>query len=191
MDRARQAERGRPRHPAVRQPITDTHIVLLARDAEGYANLCRLITDAHMLGERSDPSVMTSQICAHAGGLVALLGPRSAPGRLAVAGGIDAARRAAEPFRDAFGRDRCFVAVEHRVERESHDEMRAMLRFAERLEVGAVATNPVRYLVPEDAFLARRARVHAEDRAHRAEPRHPCERRGISEAFTTDACAVP
>jgi error-prone DNA polymerase len=29
-----------------------------------------------------------------------------------------------------------------------------MLRFAERLEVGALATNPVRYLVPEDAFLA-------------------------------------
>ena len=61
---------------------------------------------------------------------------------------------AAEPFREAFGADRCFVAVEHRVERERHDEVRAMLRFAERLEVRAVATNPVRYLVPEDAFLA-------------------------------------
>ena len=36
----------------------------------------------------------------------------------------------------------------------------------------------------------RRARVHAEDRAHRAEPRHPRERRGISQAFTTDACVV-
>ncbi len=95
-----------------------------------------------------------SQICAHAAGLVALLGPRSAAGRLAVAGRIDAACRAAEPFREAFGADRCFVAVEHRVERASHDEVRAMLRFAERLEVRAVATNPVSYLVPEDAFLA-------------------------------------
>jgi error-prone DNA polymerase len=154
MDRARQAERGRSRHPAARQPTADTHIVLLAQDAEGYANLCRLITDAHMLGERGDPSIAPAQICAHAGGLIALLGPRSAPGRLAVAGVIDAARRAADPFREAFGRDRCVVAVEHRVERESHDEVRAMLRFAERLDVGAVATNPVRYLVPEDAFLA-------------------------------------
>ncbi|MEO8423031.1 MAG: DNA polymerase III subunit alpha, partial [Actinomycetota bacterium] len=156
MDRAKQAERGRPRHPAARQPSaeTDTHIVLLAQDAEGYANLCRLITDAHMLGERSDPSVTASQVCAHSAGLVALLGPRSAPGRLAVGGRIDDARQAAEPFREAFGADRCFVAVEHRVERESHDEVRAMLRFAERLDVRAVATNPVRYLVPEDAFLA-------------------------------------
>ena len=40
------------------------------------------------------------------------------------------------------------------MEAGSHDEVRAMLRFAERLEVGAVATNPVKYLVPEDAFLA-------------------------------------
>ncbi|MGZ5296996.1 MAG: DNA polymerase III subunit alpha, partial [Actinomycetota bacterium] len=147
--------RGRPRHPVARRPVeTDTHIVLLAQDAEGYANLCRLITDAHMLGERGDPSLTASQICAHAAGLVALLGPRSAPGRLAVAGRTDAARRAAAPFREAFGADRCVVAVEHRVERQSHDEVRAMLRFAERLEVRAVATNPVRYLVPEDAFLA-------------------------------------
>ena len=132
----------------------DTHVVLLAQDDEGYANLCRLITDAHMLGERSDPSLTATQICAHAAGLVALLGPRSAPGSLAVAGATDAARRAADPFREAFGAERCFVAVENRVEAGSNEEIRAMLRFARTLDARAVATNPVRYLVPEDAFLA-------------------------------------
>ncbi len=140
--------------PARRAPQPPVHVVLLAQDDEGYANLCRLITDAHMLGERSDPSLTATQICAHAAGLIAFLGPRSAPGRLAVAGATDAARRAADPFREAFGADRCVMAVEHRVERESHDELRAMLRFAQALDVRAVATNPVRYLVPEDAFLA-------------------------------------
>jgi error-prone DNA polymerase len=107
-----------------------------------------------MLGERADPSLTSTQICAHAGGLVALLGPHSAPGRLAVAGRTSAARREAGPFREAFGADRCFVALEHRIEAGSHDEIRAMLRFAEALDAHAVATNPVRYLVPEDAFLA-------------------------------------
>src|SRR5438034_846557 len=82
---------------------------------------------AHMLGERSDPSLTANQICAHAAGLVALLGPRSAPGRLAAAGRTGAAREAAGPFREAFGRDRCVVVVEDRVERESHDEVRSML----------------------------------------------------------------
>ncbi|MGZ4149973.1 MAG: DNA polymerase III subunit alpha, partial [Actinomycetota bacterium] len=135
-------------------PPLDAHVVLLAEDDRGYANLCRLLTDAHLLGERGDPWVAAEQICAHAAGMTVLLGPRSHPGRLAVSGRIDAAARLAAPLREAFGRERCVVAVEHRLEPSSDAELRAMLRFAERLDVPAVATNPVRYLVPEDAFVA-------------------------------------
>jgi error-prone DNA polymerase len=135
-------------------PPGDAHVVLLAIDDAGYANLCRLLTDAHMLGERGDPWLDLRQICAHAAGLVAIAGPRSHPGRLAVIGRTDAAAALLAPLREAFGRDRCYVGVEHRVERDSHDEIRAMLRLAERVDVRAVATNPVRYLVPEDAFVA-------------------------------------
>jgi error-prone DNA polymerase len=131
----------------------DASVLLLARDAAGYANLCRLVTDAHMTGERGDPSLTPEQVGAHAAGLVALLGPDSPPGRLAVAGRPDAARRALEPYRDAFG-DRAFVAVRSTLEEDSPRQVRALLRLAERAEVRAVATNPVRYLVPEDAFLA-------------------------------------
>ncbi len=131
----------------------DASVVLLARNTAGYANLCRLVTDAHMTGERGDPSLTPEQICAHAEGLVALLGPSSPPGALALAGRIDAGRRAAMPYREAFG-ERAFVAVQHRLEQDSGREIRALLRLSERAELQAVATNPVRYLVPEDAFLA-------------------------------------
>ena len=58
------------------------------------------------------------------------------------------------PLREAFGRDRCVVAVEHRMAPGSTDEIRAMLRLAERADVSAVATNPARYLVAQDAFIA-------------------------------------
>ncbi len=141
-----------PRTRSGRGPV-DASVLLLARDAAGYANLCRLVTDAHMTGERGDPSLTPEQICAHAEGLVALLGPSSPPGELALAGRIDAGRRAAEPYREAFG-ERAFVAVQHRLEQDSDREIRALLRVAERAEIRAVATNPVRYLVPQDAFLA-------------------------------------
>ncbi len=141
-----------PLSRAGRRPA-DASMVLLARDAAGYANLCRLVTDAHMTGERGDPSLTPEQICAHAEGLVALLGPSSPPGALAAAGRIDAGRRATEPYREAFG-ERAFVAVEHRLEQDADREIRALLRLAERADMRAVATNPVRYLVPEDAFLA-------------------------------------
>ncbi|HEX9693461.1 MAG TPA: PHP domain-containing protein, partial [Actinomycetota bacterium] len=130
-----------------------THVILLAQDERGYANLCRLITDAHMMGERSDPSLAAEQICAHPAGLVCLLGPGSQPGSLAVDGRFDAARRAIDPFKEAFG-ERLFVAVQHRLEPNSATEVRLLLRLAEWIGTKAVATNPVRYLVPEDAFLA-------------------------------------
>jgi error-prone DNA polymerase len=132
---------------------SDASVLLLARDATGYANLCRLVTDAHMTGERGDPSLVPEQVCAHAGGLVALLGPSSRPGDLAIAGRLGAARTALDPYREAFG-ERLFVAVQHRLEEGSNREIRALLRLADRAAVRAVATNPVRYLVPEDAFLA-------------------------------------
>ncbi|MDP9296091.1 MAG: DNA polymerase III subunit alpha, partial [Actinomycetota bacterium] len=130
-----------------------TSITLIAEDATGYANLCRLITDAHMLGERGEPSLVPEQVCAHAAGLVCLMGPASPAGMLAVQGRTDAARAAAEPFREAFG-GRLHIAVQNRLERISTEKIRSLLRLAEKLGVPAVATNPVRYLVREDAFLA-------------------------------------
>jgi error-prone DNA polymerase len=140
----------RASHP----PPQDASVVLLATDDTGYANLCRLVTDAHMLGDRGDPWVAAEQILAHAKGLIALLGPGSPAGRLALLGRTDAAARLAQPFREAFGEGGAFVAVEHRVEPGSHAEVRAMLRFAERAGLPSVLTNAVRYLRPEDAFLA-------------------------------------
>jgi error-prone DNA polymerase len=128
-------------------------VVLLATDATGYANLCRLLTDAHMLGERGEPSLGVEQVCAHAAGLVAIAGPASVPGALAVAGMPGAAALAIASLREAFG-DRLSIGIQHRLEARSNDEIRALLRLAERVGVRAVATNPVRYLVPEDAFLA-------------------------------------
>jgi error-prone DNA polymerase len=138
----------------IRERGADAPVVLLAQDDRGYANLCRLITDAHMLGDRGDPSITATQVCAHATGLAAIVGPRSHAGRLAVRGRIDAAASSLVSFREAFGRDRLRIAVEHRMERGSGAEIRSMLRLADRLEVPPVATNPVRYLVPDDAFLA-------------------------------------
>ncbi|HEY7281766.1 MAG TPA: DNA polymerase III subunit alpha [Actinomycetota bacterium] len=128
-------------------------VVVLAKDAEGYANLCRLITDAHMTGERGDPALAPAQVLAHAEGLICLLGPESPPGRLALQGLHDAAVDAARPFREAFGHD-LVVEVRHRLERDSEGQIRRLLRLADDLGVWGAAANAVRYLVPEDAFLA-------------------------------------
>jgi error-prone DNA polymerase len=138
----------------------DRRVTLLAKDATGYGNLCRLITAAHMTGERGDPALTTGQVCERSGGLVCLLGPESEPGSLAIAGLHDAAGVALRPFREAFGpgarreEGDLYLEVQHRLEPASVGAVRRLLRVAGDAGVPAVATNGVRYLVPEDAFLA-------------------------------------
>jgi error-prone DNA polymerase len=139
----------------VRTVRGDHRAVLLAKDGGGYANLCRLITTAHMTGERGDPALTTGQVCERSGGLVCLLGPESEPVRLAAGGRVDAATRSLAPWREAFGPgDDLFVElVDHLADARSLVLTRAM-QLAERAGLPTVGTNAVRYLVPEDAFLA-------------------------------------
>ncbi|HEX2025809.1 MAG TPA: PHP domain-containing protein, partial [Actinomycetota bacterium] len=128
-------------------------VLLLARDAVGYGNLCRLITRAHMTGERGEPSVTPSEVMARAEGLVALLGPESPPGAMALGGRPGAARELLRPWREAFG-EWCFVEVRNLLEPGSTAAVRTLLRLASEAGVPAVATNAVRYLSREDGFLA-------------------------------------
>jgi error-prone DNA polymerase len=139
----------------VRTARGDHRVVLLARDAAGYANLCRNITTAHMTGERGDPALTTGQVCERSGGLVCLLGPDSEPVRLAAGGRMDAAARALAPWREAFGpgNDLFLELTDHLDDARPLDLIRTV-QLADRTGLPTVGTNAVRYLVPGDAFLA-------------------------------------
>src|SRR5439155_14212030 len=119
----------------------DRRVLLLAKNAPGYGNLCRLITAAHMSGERGDPALTTGQVCERAAGVICLLGPESEPGSLAASGRPQAAVIALSPWRDAFGRHDLFVEVQHRKEEHSPAEIRRLLQLAGDVGVQAVATN--------------------------------------------------
>jgi len=59
-------------------PLADRggHLVLLARDAVGYANLCRLLTAAHLGNPRGQPLVRWADLERYHEGLIALSGCR-------------------------------------------------------------------------------------------------------------------
>src|SRR5436190_1914584 len=65
----------------------------------------------------------------------------------------DAAVASLGPWREAFGHD-LFVEVRDRLEPGGAEAIRRMMRLIDGSGVPGVATNGVRYLVPEDAFLA-------------------------------------
>ncbi len=54
---------------------THSHLVLLAKDRAGYANLCRIVTRAQ-LDHQDDPHLSLDELAPYTGGLVALSGCR-------------------------------------------------------------------------------------------------------------------
>jgi error-prone DNA polymerase len=131
------------------------HVVtLLARSQEGYTNLCRVLTAAHMRGERGDPCATRDDIAAHADGLYALLGPESEPGRLAIAGRLEEADASLRRWHDAVAPGHLSIEVRNWLEPGSGIEIQRLLHLADARRVPSVATNGARVLAPADAFVA-------------------------------------
>ncbi len=109
------------------------HLTLLARDHTGYANLCRLVSRAHLSGERGDPGVTAADVVARAEGLFVLSG---------------CARR----WRAALGDAYRIEVFDHRGygDRALRDRL---LRIADEAGIPPVATNDVHYLAPGDAAI--------------------------------------
>ena len=57
--------------------LDGSHVTLLAETAQGYANLCRLITEAHLRRDRLDPRLDFASLEARHEGLIVLSGCRS------------------------------------------------------------------------------------------------------------------
>ena len=133
------------------------HLVVLARDPDGYARLSRVIAEAHLAGgEKNRPTTSLSQLAgAHGGHWQVLTGCRKgAVVRALLADGPSAAERELGRLVDAFGRDR--VAVELWDHGDPLDSARndVLARLAVHAGVDVVATNNVHYATPGRHALA-------------------------------------
>jgi error-prone DNA polymerase len=164
-----------------------SHITLLAESAAGYANLCRLLTEAHAgtrLPGREDellpPSLEQHRLEELNEGLVCLSG--CARSGLAVRDANSAARLAR-----AFGPDRFYVELQRPYERGDARRNAALRELAETLGVQTVATGDAHAHVPartalQDALVAIRNRSSL-DGCER-------ERRGNHESFLVAPAAM-
>lgn len=144
-----------PRSRHDRTPKIDDdpyHLVVLAKDEEGYRNLSRLSSLAFLEGFYYKPRVDKELLAAHSKGLVALsacLGGE-VPRRL-LAQGIDAAAKAAGELSEIFGKDGFFLELQSNGIREQREVNRGVLEVAKRLGLRTAATNDVHYINREDA----------------------------------------
>ncbi|HUP68955.1 MAG TPA: error-prone DNA polymerase [Acidimicrobiales bacterium] len=145
---------------AARQGTPDpdaNHLVVLARGPQGYARLCRVISDAHLAGgEKGRPRFSLSALCeAHGNNWLVLTGCRKgAVPRALVEHGPTAGARALADLVACFGRDN--VAVELWDHGDPLDSARndALVELAVRAGVEVVATNNVHYATPARRRLA-------------------------------------
>jgi len=127
--------------------LDGSHVTLLAETPEGYANLCRLVTEAHLgRPDRRDPRLDFAALEARHAGLIVLSGCRS--GLLPTVlqrDGKSAARRLAERCRTVFGAENFFVELQRNHVRGDRALAAALRDLADAVGVGVVATGDVHY----------------------------------------------
>src|SRR6184192_491435 len=127
--------------------LDGAHVTLLAETPEGYANLCRLITEAHLgRADRRDPRLDFASLEARHAGLIVLSGCRNGllPGVLR-RDGPAAARRLAERCRAVFGRENFVVELQRNYVRGDLALTRALKDVADSVRLSVVATGNVHY----------------------------------------------
>jgi error-prone DNA polymerase len=126
------------------------HLTLLCETQQGYANLCRLLSHAHLSHEKGQPAIDMDTLARHAEGLIALSGCRRGEVPSLVAEGrIDEAKAAARRYADIFGRQSFFIELQQNLVHGDTARNRELIALARRLRLGTVATNNVHYHVRE------------------------------------------
>ena len=133
------------------------HLLVLARDPEGYRRLCRVISAAQLAGgEKGRPAYDEPALAGeHDGHWVILTGCRkgAVPAALA-AGGPEAAARELDRLVAAFGGQN--VRVELTIGNHPADDERndALAELAAAAGIGVIASSNVHHAAPQDARLA-------------------------------------
>lgn len=128
------------------------HMGLLARNLEGYQNLLKLVSDAHLRGFYYKPRADYETLAKHARGLIGFTGCLAAvvPQHL-LHDRFDEARKATARFIDIFGRENYFVEIQDHGIPEQRKIIAPLLKIAEEFGLKVICTNDVHYVRHEDA----------------------------------------
>jgi DNA polymerase III subunit alpha len=128
------------------------HLVLLARDNEGYANLCRLGSKAFLEGYYYKPRIDKELLREHSAGLIGLSACiKGEVADLCLRGFVDRAVAAAEEYADILGRENFYLEImDHGLEDQAKANA-GVLEVARRTGLPLVATNDCHYIKREDA----------------------------------------
>lgn len=123
------------------------HFTLLAADDDGYRNLLKLVSAAHLDGFYYKPRIDKELLARHARGLIGM--SACLKGEInchLVAGHHDLARRSAAEFRDILGPENFFLEIHNHGIEAQETCNRGLVRLGKELGLGLVAANDVHFL---------------------------------------------
>ncbi len=150
---------------------------VLVKDKDGYANLCSLLTQAHLRStEKGECAVQWGELPTFSAGLVALLGSvrwqRAAfdllPKRTSKTALQTCAPQSADYAQrliDIFGHENVYAEIQRHFVRGEEKTNRSLIDLAEHLHLPLLATNGVQYATPRgrevlDVFTCIREHTH-------------------------------
>src|SRR5713226_7094103 len=131
---------------------TYNHLLVLAENEEGYRNLVKITSEASLHGFYYKPRVSKKFLAEHSKGLIGLSG--CLKGEVAerlTEGNYDAARSAAEFYRDLFGKENFFIEIQDQGLEMEHRIRAGLFQLEKDLGLPMVATNDSHYLCEDDA----------------------------------------
>ena len=137
---------------ATSQKESAFHLTLLAGDQQGYRNLVRLVSRAHLDGFYYKPRIDKELLAEHAQGLIGLSGCLKGEVPYAIHA-EDNLKKAAElggAYRDILGRENFFLEMSDHGMDAQRKVNAALPKLARDLGVGLVATNDVHFLNKDD-----------------------------------------
>ena len=128
------------------------HLGLLARNLQGYQNLLKLVSDAHLKGFYYKPRTDLETLAKYSAGLIGFTGCLASlvPQHL-LNDREDDARKACARFVDIFGRENYFVEIQDHGIPEQRKIIPGLLALADEFKLPVVCSNDVHYVNHTDA----------------------------------------
>ena len=128
------------------------HLVLLARNREGYRNLMRLSSAGYLEGFHYKPRIDKELLAAHAEGLLCLSAClRGEVPQLVLEGNLNGAKEAAAWYRDLFGPEFYYFEIQDHGIPDERTVADGLIGLSREMGIPLVATNDCHYLAREDA----------------------------------------
>ena len=128
------------------------HLVLLAENNTGYANLMKIVSKGFVDGYYYRPRVDKEILREYHEGIIALSACLAGEVQRYLTRGLyEDARKCALEYRDIFGDDNFFLELQDHGIPEQATVNQSLLRMSQELDIELVATNDVHYTYAEDA----------------------------------------